>query len=180
MGVIRLRHGIFVKAGLANNESDGCGRRGTLCQQPQHLHDETILSRHAIQRVYQNQTSASPLTATTPALPVESTQITRETNALFTTNGVTIAVGLDAIFGLALVIFLSGVIYQWKRAQRLRAEQEERDGVTDGVEVTPAVSVSTVSKESSQLSSQISDARVKVVEEQRGDEKGGSSKDQMK
>ncbi|KAK0661609.1 hypothetical protein QBC41DRAFT_350660 [Cercophora samala] len=93
--------------------------------------------------------------------------MTRETNALFTTNGVTIAVGLDAIFGLALVIFLSGVIYQWKRGQRLRAEQEERNRVTDGVEVTPAVSVS---KESSQLSTEIAGARVKVVEEQFGDE----------
>ncbi|KAK0744725.1 hypothetical protein B0T21DRAFT_380909 [Apiosordaria backusii] len=178
MGVIPLQNESSDRKKTRDHSSGACGpeSRGTSCHQSQHGIDQKILPPpHAILRAYQNQTSTIS-TQSLPAPPLETTQITRETNALFNTNGVTIAVGLDAIFGLALVVFLSGVIYQWKRGQRLRTEQEERDRVADGVEVTPAVSVS---KESSQVSSEMSGTGVKVVEEQLGDEKGGSSKGQV-
>ncbi|KAK4175001.1 hypothetical protein QBC36DRAFT_31401 [Triangularia setosa] len=177
MGVIQLQHGSLGKAETSDNGQDGCSlwSPGAPRHQLQHRHGQKTLPPDTILRRYQNQTSTAPVTLTTPIPPVETTPITRETNALFNTNGVTIAVGLDAIFGLALVIFLSGIIYQWKRGQRLRVEQEERDGATDGAEVTPAVSAS---KDSYQVSSERSGERGKVIEEQLGDEKGGSSKEQ--
>ncbi|KAK4205514.1 hypothetical protein QBC40DRAFT_162467 [Triangularia verruculosa] len=181
MVVIRIRKGSNYGAGTVDYDgSNNCrvGSRRSPCHRPlRQRGDQRALLPHAIQRRYQNYTSTAPLTVATPIQPVDATPTTRETNALFNTDGVTIAVGLDAVFGLALVIFLSGVVYQWKRGKRLRAEQEERDRVADGVEVNPAVSVS---KESSQLSSEVSGARVKVGEAQVGDEKGGSSKEQVR